>query len=198
VLAVDDFRDILARAERGGGPSTDEERRRTRDALAFLVHLVGDLHQPLHCADDGDGGGNDVAVTWRGAPAATFSPSWTLHTLWDDALVDRAMAAAGRRTPAAYAGWLVERSSAPERAAALRAPADDRDTPAAWAEESHALARSVAYAFARRGSTDSRRPVTLDERYLAAATPVVERQLRLAGVRLARVLNEIFDPGVRR
>ena len=50
-------------------------------ALRFVVHLVGDLHQPLHVGKCCDKGGNDVKVTWFGKPT-------NLHAVWDLALVD--------------------------------------------------------------------------------------------------------------
>ena len=50
-------------------------------ALRFVVHLVGDLHQPLHVGKCCDKGGNDVKVTWFGKPT-------NLHAVWDSALVD--------------------------------------------------------------------------------------------------------------
>ena len=53
----------------------------SRLALRFVVHLVGDLHQPLHVGKCCDKGGNDVKVTWFGKPT-------NLHAVWDSALVD--------------------------------------------------------------------------------------------------------------
>src|SRR4051812_17594104 len=50
-------------------------------ALRFIVHLVGDLHQPLHVGKCCDKGGNDVKVTWFGKPT-------NLHAVWDSAIVD--------------------------------------------------------------------------------------------------------------
>lgn len=50
-------------------------------ALRFLIHLVGDLHQPLHVGRDEDQGGNKIPVSWFGRPT-------NLHALWDEALVD--------------------------------------------------------------------------------------------------------------
>ena len=46
----------------------------------FLVHFVGDLHQPLHCADDNDRGGNDV-------PVQLYTRSTKLHAVWDNGLI---------------------------------------------------------------------------------------------------------------
>lgn len=58
-----------------------------RDALKFLVHFVGDLHQPLHCADrDGDKGGNARLVMYPGQKRAV-----NLHSVWDTYLLKDAM-----------------------------------------------------------------------------------------------------------
>src|SRR5262249_48901498 len=57
--------------------ATDQRRS---EALRFVVHLIGDLHQPLHCADDGDHGGNAVDVTFLGRPER-------LHAVWDGGIL---------------------------------------------------------------------------------------------------------------
>jgi hypothetical protein len=62
------------------------DKAKRRDALKFLVHFVGDLHQPLHCSDDGDGGGNDKYFRVR--PPSGGRPKWvSLHEHWDKLLV---------------------------------------------------------------------------------------------------------------
>ena len=50
-------------------------------ALRFLIHFIGDLHQPLHVGRDEDAGGNKIKITWFGKPS-------NLHTLWDSELID--------------------------------------------------------------------------------------------------------------
>lgn len=52
------------------------------DALKYLVHLVGDLHQPLHCANNNDAGGNRVSVTF-------FGKNTNLHSVWDSEMIER-------------------------------------------------------------------------------------------------------------
>src|SRR5687767_2752033 len=61
-------------------PSTAPEQR--AEALMFLVHFIGDMHQPLHCGDNHDRGGNDVAVQLAGRPS-------NLHSVWDSGLLGR-------------------------------------------------------------------------------------------------------------
>jgi hypothetical protein len=58
-------------------------RARRREALKFLVHLVQDLHQPVHVGDRGDRGGNDLQVRF-------FGKGSNLHRVWDSGLIERA------------------------------------------------------------------------------------------------------------
>jgi hypothetical protein len=61
--------------------------RQRAEALRFLVHFVGDVHQPLHVANNGDRGGNDVAVQTLGAGPG--SRTTTLHAIWDTSVINR-------------------------------------------------------------------------------------------------------------
>ncbi len=143
-----------------------------REALMFLVHLVGDLHQPLHCAPAGDQGGNAVKV-WL------FGEETNLHRVWDGGLICR--------TGLAEDAYLAALESDPEPEAA---PGDMGTRAwdavfAGWAAESNRAAVWHAY----RLPPDHR----LAERYLQASIRVVNRQLRRAGRRLAGILNDLAD-----
>ena len=153
------------RAALGDHRATD---RRRAEALRFVVHLVGDLHQPLHCADDGDHGGNDVEVTLLGRPDR-------LHAVWDSGLLTAS--GLGERA------W-VERVATRLAGANLRRLAGG--TIVEWALETHRAARAHAYVI-----PSSHR---LDRRWVAANEPVVEWQLALASIRLARILNAALPP----
>ncbi|MBS0445303.1 MAG: S1/P1 Nuclease [Proteobacteria bacterium] len=150
-------------------------------ALKFMIHLVGDLHQPLHAATRRDHGGNDLAV--RGPGGAHVIDN--LHAYWDVHLVD---ALGGPpRTIAAR----MNRRIAPREAGAWAA-----GRPADWARESNAAARAVAYRFdagALQRDAQGRSVVTLDAHYDARALPLVRSRLSKAGVRLAALLNAAFD-----
>jgi hypothetical protein len=135
-----------------------------REALLFLVHFVGDMHQPLHCANNHDRGGNDVTVK-------VGSASMNLHHLWDSALLDRMPAEdqlfvslSHAITPEEKADWA-------------------RGTVEEWAGESFDLARKVVYG-------DLPPTHRVDEMYERVADPLIERQLEKAAVRLAAILNE--------
>jgi len=147
-------------------PSLSAEGR--REALLFLVHFVGDLHQPLHCEDNGDRGGNDVRV-------AFLKTHTNLHALWDSGLLrnmegeDRLLAALGKaitaEEAAAWSGGTVEQ----------------------WVDESFHAAQATVYGLlpaAPKGQT-----VAVGEWYQQMAEPVLEQQLEKAGVRLAAILN---------
>jgi hypothetical protein len=137
------------------------------EALKFLIHFVGDIHQPLHAADNHDRGGNDVRIALRrGRPM-------TLHHFWDDDVV-----AAQGRDPVAIARG-IDASLARVQKIALMAPA----APADWALASAALARTVVYPQIHQG---------ISNQVLAADAPIARAQLAKAGYALAGILNTIF------
>ena len=151
-------------------------------ALRFVVHLVGDLHQPLHAGKCCDKGGNDVKVTWMGKPT-------NLHAAWDSSIVDE------------------EQLSFSELAAKLERHISPTDViawsdvnPRDWVTESAEL-RDRVYPTA----ADMPKPVKGKKRrkhqpvlpdlsysYVYRFMPVMERRLSQAGVRLAAYLNAIF------
>ena len=64
------------------------------DALRFIIHFVGDLHQPLHCVSNNDMGGNCVPVDFFGNPPVEKNPQYesyapNLHAIWDSAIIQR-------------------------------------------------------------------------------------------------------------
>ena len=134
------------------------------EALKFLVHFVADIHQPFHCADDHDRGGNDTHVSFLGR-------NTTLHALWDSGLLEAAAIPDGR----AYAMKLAQSIK----------PADvdrwRRGTPADWATESYERAKLIY--------GDSHEARSLQVFYETEFLPIVASQLQKAGVRLANLLN---------
>ena len=136
------------------------------EALRFLVHLVGDIHQPLHVGRAADAGGNLVKLTWFGAPS-------NLHSVWDSEMIDH------------------QKLSFSELAEFLDHPTRQqvRDWQQGgaldWAAESQAL-RPQVYAI----PDDSK----LSWDYEWKTLPIVKQRLLQAGVRLAGLLDEIFVP----
>jgi S1/P1 Nuclease len=155
------------------------------EALKWVVHLVGDIHQPLHAADNADHGGNDVQVALAGVHTRGRE---NLHRAWDSDLVRLALRARDRRRPPADIAALAGEA----RQLAETAGQGSADS---WAAESNKLAREVAYTFA--GFACNRVPpgiVVLEAPYQARATAVVRERLLLAGARLATVLNRALVP----
>ena len=149
-------------------------------ALRFVVHLVGDLHQPLHVGKCCDKGGNEIKVAWFGKPT-------NLHAVWDSTIVDE------------------EQLSFTELAAKLERHTTAQDmidwwdiNPRDWISES-AQVREQIYANippAAKPKDKKGKGVALPDLsygYVYKFTPVMERRLQQAGVRLAAYLNDVYS-----
>ncbi|HEV3141838.1 MAG TPA: S1/P1 nuclease, partial [Vicinamibacterales bacterium] len=113
-------------------------------ALRILIHLIGDIHQPLHAIANGDRGGNCVPVTYFGqAPQADANGSYSpnLHGIWDSQSVTRLMRAVGAATPSALATNL-DLQASPSK---IQAQMPSTTRVLAWAKQSNAAARSTSY-----------------------------------------------------
>lgn len=142
-------------------------------ALKFVVHLVGDLHQPLHCAErNGDVGGNTVHVSF-------FGNDSNLHHVWDTDMIQKIL---GQST--SYLDYAEELS---DEITDQQLQSWRQGDPIQWALESHRVAAEVAYDI---GDDETPR---LYRSYLTKAQPHLERQLKRGGVRLAKVLNDAFQ-----
>ena len=150
-------------------PRTDAPERRL--ALQYLLHFVGDVHQPLHAADDHDEGGNRKIATTPGRGANN------LHRDWDSEFVARLGANEARIAQRLIA----DISDAQRRRWSGGTPAD-------WAMESFLAAKSHAYGLLP--APDRPNHYELTDAYVADATAVTAEQLSKAGVRLAEVLNQ--------
>jgi hypothetical protein len=140
------------------------------EALRFLIHFIGDLHQPLHCADNHDRGGNEVKVIFAGRRD-------NMHFVWDDNVVE-----ALGRDPDEVASRLETRITPDEVRDWKRGSVED------WANETFRVAGKEIYAkFPGVGGTDT--PVILLPAYVQNESAVAAVQLEKAGVRLAYVLN---------
>ena len=169
---------------------------RRRDALRFLVHFVGDMHQPMHCAYRyGDMGGNMIPVnSFKGrnysyGPGSEMEYSASIHGVWDEFMVHELMAG---RTRAAFAKSMRE-GLGPEQILKWT-----RGAPYDWAVDSYWRARKEAYRWANGENLPfkwSGPGMDLTgENYIDARLPMAQEQLRKAGVRLAHLLNEALDP----
>ena len=149
---------------KSGKLSAEQESVRLR----MLIHLVGDIHCPMHAGHLSDRGGNGVMVKF-------FNKETKLHSLWDTALVEAAH-------KWSYTEWeqQLNRYCTAERKAEL-----SRGTATDWLNESHAIATEIYKA------TPEKSKVSYD--YIAYYAPVIEKQLLSGGLRLARILNELYD-----
>jgi len=148
-------------------PSSTPEQR--ADALKFIIHLVGDMHQPLHCAErNNDGGGGGVSVTW-------FTANANLHSVWDSLIIDRP-----HLSDAKFVQGLINGSTAQERAEMREGNILQ------WALEAHRIAGESAYKLPHDNK--------LGTQYYNDNWPLVHRQLLRGGMRLARVLDWLFAP----
>ncbi len=146
------------------------------------MHLVGDIHQPLHAANRRDRGGNTVQVSFFGQRDNPPYGSLNLHAVWDVHIVRRLLAERGGERA------LVSVSPSGRDRAAW-----EEGSVADWIAESHRIARDSVYPLLPVAASCSSKivdVVAIGEAYYSRAAPVIEIQIRKAGVRLARVLNE--------
>ena len=149
---------------KSGKLSAEQEAVRLR----MLIHLVGDIHAPMHAGRLSDRGGNNVIVKF-------FGKDTKLHSLWDTALVESAH-------KWSYTEWeqqLNRYCTSREKAKIAKG------TPKAWLEESHAIAEEIYSA--------SQPKSRLSYDYVTYFTPTIEKRLLAGGLRLAKILNELYD-----
>jgi hypothetical protein len=219
VTAIDANKKVLV-------TSTDDAARAI--AIKFIVHFIGDLHQPLHNANDrdrdftrkenttgnhaslpgtgdNDQGGNLKLVVWLGKTETEYG-CFNLHSIWDSGIMEKSNPGDGPYTDA------LNRN--------LDLPTLKKGSVIDWVNEAFKLALTNVYgALPRPVATDKvceirqekKRECTaytptacqsaevhyryhLDESYYEKNLPVVEKQLQRGGVRLAKFLNDIFDP----
>ncbi len=146
------------------------------EALRIVVHVVGDIHQPLHAADNGDRGGNQQSVR-----VGRHSRPKSLHAAWDGDFVKRALNGGSEQ---GFARALVS-----ARRPKLREL--EAGSFASWEAESHKIAGDYAYGrlpgFACRASTEAIIPLPVA--YSDGAAQIVSDRMALAGIRLAAVLR---------
>lgn len=143
-----------------GGLSEAEER----EALRFLIHTVGDMHQPLHVGTGTDRGGNDVEVEWRGRPS-------NLHRVWDTNMIESWNMTSTEMTDAL--NFITEETRQQWLSGGVRD----------WAAE------SVSY---RENVYDIPEDARLGWEYRNRNFHIVEKRLLQAGVRMAGLLNDIY------
>ncbi len=148
-------------------PSTSEEEKNL--AMKMLIHLVGDIHQPMHIGHASDRGGNQWTVKFFREPS-------NLHSVWDSKLLE-----AGHKW--SYTEWQqqIDRASDLEIAEIIADGSAEK-----WGKE--------CFEVATRVYDQTEKDSNLSYDYIAKWTPVIEQQLLKGGLRLADLLNSIYDP----
>lgn len=153
--------------------STDDAKTQ---ALRFAVHFVGDMGQPWHTVAE-KRGGNDIKVTITYPGVRGSKPVDTnIHSAWDQGLLERSAWNWGAVEARIEDGWL--------KSTAAMAPDVATGTPTEWAVTTHTVAQKVYAMTPANGE--------LDKTYFDAALPIIDQQLGLSGLRLARFLNDAY------
>lgn len=137
-------------------------------AMKMVIHLMGDLHQPMHMGRSTDRGGNNVKVKY-------FGRDTNLHGIWDTNLVESAH-------KWGYTEWQQQIDRVPEEAEVVIIGGNLDD----WGQRTVQICRDIYSGIPANGS------FSYDE--VAEWSPVIESQLLIGGLRLAHVLNSIYDP----
>jgi hypothetical protein len=161
------------------------------EALKWIVHFVGDVHQPLHAEDNDDKGGNTVQLQF-------FGVGTNLHAVWDGGVLRHALGLvpgpnytfdhAAVQADATHLDGMIDPAERAQWSAVGGLPQLYADA-VAWADESHKLAQDVAYAH-----LDGRNQPGWSQRYQDVAWPVVRQRLQQGGVRLGAVLDMLLAP----
>jgi hypothetical protein len=156
IQAIEKYMEIL---KKGGLNKANEAF-----TLKCLIHLIGDIHQPLHVGKEGDRGGNDVKVTY-------FGDNTNLHSVWDTGIID------GQKLSfTEYTSWI-------DKAEVSQIDAWKKDGLMVWVKESIAL-RPQVYNLPEN--------MKIGYRYNYDNISNVNQRLLQAGIRLAAVLDEIY------
>lgn len=132
-------------------------------ALKFIVHIIGDLHQPFHSGTNVDQGGNKVKVRF-------FNEESNIHRVWDEQLIDNQRLS--------YTEWTERLNKKIDK---KKIKQWNQTDPVIWITESHQL---------RLGLYPEKDRIYYDYQY--KAIPIVKQRLQMGGIRLAAYLNELF------
>lgn len=135
------------------------------EALKFVVHLVGDIHQPVHAS----GTSGSELVKWRGEEIR-------MHQLWDSGLI--------RGSYDTFGAFIKKAKLKADKLSSCGTPED-------WANDSHAVVRNFVYP----ALENSQKPIVITRDYATRAMPVIESRITLGASRLACVLNRALGAG---
>jgi hypothetical protein len=146
-------------------PATSKEEKAVD--LKYMIHIVGDIHQPMHVSHTKDRGGTNIYVTFNGKP-------YNLHGLWDSGLI--------AENNLNY----IQLAKTVDNATSVQIKQWQSDAPITWAWESYQLSEQL-YAEAAKNPN-------FNTVYYRKYMPVIRQRLLQGGIRLAGLLNQIFDP----
>jgi len=136
------------------------------DALKFIIHFVGDMHQPMHVSRAEDKGGNSIQLQFDGKGT-------NLHSLWDSGLINKQ----GETFEQMAIGY--------DKATSIEIKQWQSTDPMQWAYESYEISTKL-YAEADKDKSPG-------DTYYQQYIPIVQQRIEMAGIRLAGVLNTLFQ-----
>lgn len=166
--------------------SNSESNYNLTEALMFLSHFIGDVHQPLHVGFLGDLGGNTIQVHW-------YRRKSNLHHVWDNMIIESALKTFYSSDLATMIRAIqnnITENWSNQQPLWEHCAHNHTVCPNPYASESISLACKFAYKNASPGST-------LEDDYFLSRLPVVEKRLAQGGIRLAATLNRIFASHVK-
>jgi hypothetical protein len=152
------------------------------DYLKFLIHFVGDIHQPLHCGFKEDLGGNDIKVIFN-------NKHTELHAVWDSGMIEQRVNTDFNDDYTAWNNYLINTYVSPFNETCVES---DGMCSEIWGNESTDFACRFSYV-KEDGITKIQSGDSLDVGYYNKNIKIIEIQLAKAGIRLANLLNAIFQ-----
>ncbi|CAF1108575.1 unnamed protein product [Adineta ricciae] len=164
-----------------------------QEALKFLVHFIGDAHQPLHAGFQGDRGGNSIRGHF-------FSKQTNLHSLWDTVMIERRITQDFHSQPALYLEYLLKQMKtqyAQNISDWTNCSSSDESRYLAcatlWIAEDAKLNCDLVYRDENNQPMSVSKEFELGQTYYNTRMPIVEQRLIQGGVRLGAVINKIVQ-----
>lgn len=183
--AIERFKKVIA------DPKADKQDR--KEAIYFVVHFLGDMHQPMHTGNrEDDRGGNlqpvkSVEVGGKVLLVDSLGKGHNLHKVWDGHLV---AAVKGELTNDDFVKRALDEIKEEDRVKWTKGTVTD------WVWDSHQIVVDRVYKYSDGTDLPKRGDPAVeltDKNYMKDNTPIVREQLKKGGVRLAKVLNECFE-----
>jgi len=173
------------------------------DSLKFLIHIIGDVHQPLHVSRGSDKGGNTIRVSFRqglvqsdvdhGRTGELQKSGWNLHSVWDTGIIHKAMKTFFNNSQDTFQKDVERLLQNDDDVNTWLSCADGHNLEcvSSWAKES--FHDALTWAYADENGHEIENGAVLSEDYFLTRLGTVERRLAAGGVRLAASLESIFD-----